>query len=333
MEFGVFDHVDRSDLALGEFYETRLKIVEAYDRLGFRSYHIAEHHSTPVGMAPSPSVYLAAVAQRTKRLRFGPLVYLLPLYHPLRLIEEVCMLDQMSGGRFELGVGRGVSPIEVGFYGLNPDDRVPVYREALEVLRLGLTNPTVDYAGEHYRFDKVPLQLEPFQRPHPPIWVSVERPDGAERAAQAGFNWISAHPVKDVAVLTDAYRRVFAKEHAGAPLPRMGLARFIVIAPSDDEALAIARRAYPRWQASLTHLARRYGVPTQNPRPPDFDEIRHGGRGIAGSPKTAAAELRRQLAEAGVNYCVGQFAFGDLTLAEVLRTLELFASEVMPALA
>jgi alkanesulfonate monooxygenase SsuD/methylene tetrahydromethanopterin reductase-like flavin-dependent oxidoreductase (luciferase family) len=333
MEFGIFDHVDQNGLALGDFYEMRLRIAEAYDRLGFRSYHIAEHHSTPVGMAPSPGVFLASVAQRTKRLRFGPLVYLLPLYHPLRLVEEVCMLDQMSGGRFELGVGRGVSPIESGFYGVKPDDRTPIFREALEVLRLGLTQRTVDYDGEAFHFRGVPLQLEPLQRPHPPIWVGVERPDGAERAAQAGFNWISAHPVGDVGVLTKTYRTVFADAHPGKPMPLMGLARFIVVAPSDDEALALARRAYPTWQQSLTHLSRRYGVPTQNPRPAEFDQIRNGGRGIAGSPASVAAELKAQLAAAGANYCVGQFAFGDMSYAEVLRTLELFAAEVMPALA
>jgi alkanesulfonate monooxygenase SsuD/methylene tetrahydromethanopterin reductase-like flavin-dependent oxidoreductase (luciferase family) len=333
MEFGVFDHVDRNDLALGEFYEARLKIVEAYDRAGFRSYHIAEHHSTPVGMAPSPSVFLSAVAQRTRRLRFGPLVYCLPLYHPLRLIEEICMLDQLSGGRLELGVGRGVSPIEVGYYGIAPDDRVALYLEALQAIRVGLTRKTLDFEGRFHRFRAVPMELEPVQRPHPPIWVGVERPDGAERAARDGFNFVSAHPVTEVRAITDAYRAAWTRAHGAKALPRMGLARFIVVAPSDDEALAIARRAYPKWQASLTHLARKHNVPTQNPRPPDFDAIRHGGRGIAGSPATVAASLREQLDAAGANYCVGQFAFGDITLAEVTRTIDLFARAVMPALA
>src|SRR5262245_4827841 len=96
MEFGVFDHVDRGGAPLAEFYEARLKLVEAYDSGGFCGYHVAEHHATPLGLAASPGVFLAAVAQRTARLRFGPLVYTLPLYHPLRLIEEICMLDQMS---------------------------------------------------------------------------------------------------------------------------------------------------------------------------------------------------------------------------------------------
>jgi alkanesulfonate monooxygenase SsuD/methylene tetrahydromethanopterin reductase-like flavin-dependent oxidoreductase (luciferase family) len=112
MEFGIFDHLDRNDLPLCDYYEARLKTIEAYDRLGFYAYHVAEHHSTPIGLAPSPSVFLSAVAQRTKRLRFGPMVYALPLHHPLRLIEEICMVDQMSNGRLEIGFGRGSVPEE-----------------------------------------------------------------------------------------------------------------------------------------------------------------------------------------------------------------------------
>ncbi len=119
MRFGVFDHLDDSGLPLTRHFEERLKLVEAYDRAGFYGYHLAEHHNTPLGYAPSPGVFLSAVAQRTRQLRFGPMVYLLPLYHPLRLIDEICMLDQMSGGRFLYGVGRGISPVEVGFYGID----------------------------------------------------------------------------------------------------------------------------------------------------------------------------------------------------------------------
>ncbi len=119
MKFGVFDHMDDAGLPLGQLYADRLQLVEAYDRAGLRGYHLAEHHSTPLGCAASPGLFLAAAAQRTRTLRFGPLVYLLPFYHPLRLIEEICMLDQMSGGRLELGVGRGVSPFETKAYGLD----------------------------------------------------------------------------------------------------------------------------------------------------------------------------------------------------------------------
>ena len=84
LEFGIFDHLDRNDLPLREYYEERLKVIEAFDRSGFYAYHVAEHHFTPLGMAPSPSVFLSAIGQRTTRLRFGTFVYALPVHHPLR---------------------------------------------------------------------------------------------------------------------------------------------------------------------------------------------------------------------------------------------------------
>src|SRR5581483_10532560 len=113
VRFGMFDWIDRRPAPLGQIYEERLQLIEAGEAAGFFCYHLAEHHATPLGMAPSPALFLAAAAQRTRTIRLGPLVYLLPLYEPLRLVEEVCMLDQLSGGRLELGVGRGVSPWEL----------------------------------------------------------------------------------------------------------------------------------------------------------------------------------------------------------------------------
>src|SRR5579864_4038821 len=113
--------MDGTGSTLGDEYDDRLQLIEAYYRAGFYTYHLAEHHGTPLGLAPSPGVFLAAVAYRTRKLRFGPLVYLLPLYNPLRLIEEICMLDQISNGRFELGVGRGISPFELAYHGVDPE--------------------------------------------------------------------------------------------------------------------------------------------------------------------------------------------------------------------
>lgn len=119
MKFGVSDHVDGSGLPVGRQFEERLALIERYEQAGFHAYHLAEHHYTPLGHTPSPSVFLAAATQRTSTLRLGPLVYCLPLYHPLRLIDEVCMLDHLSGGWLQLGVGAGVSPVEVGFFAVD----------------------------------------------------------------------------------------------------------------------------------------------------------------------------------------------------------------------
>jgi len=161
MRFGVFDHLDDSGLPLTTHFEERLSLIEAYDRAGFYGYHLAEHHNTPLGYAPSPGIFLSAVAQRTKQLRFGPMVYLLPLYHPLRLIDEICMLDQMSGGRFLYGVGRGISPIEVGFYGIDFETGMQQFREAFDVIRIGLTEEELTYRGKFYNFDHVPIVMKP----------------------------------------------------------------------------------------------------------------------------------------------------------------------------
>ena len=100
MKFGIFDHVDRNDLPLHTYYEARLKLVELYDQAGFYSYHVAEHHATPLNMVPVPGVYLGAVARATSHIRLGPLGYLLPLYSPLRLIEEICILDHLCNDRY-----------------------------------------------------------------------------------------------------------------------------------------------------------------------------------------------------------------------------------------
>src|SRR5262249_57311186 len=163
----VLDHTDRGTVPLAEHYEDRLKLVEAYERLGFYGYHIAEHHTTPLGMASSPTVFLAAAAQRTRRLRFGALVYPLPMYHPLRLAEEICMLDHLSGGRLEVGIGRGVSPYELVHYGIDPARSRDEYFGSFAVIMKALTGPTLDHEGKFYQFPDVPIQIPPLHRPPP----------------------------------------------------------------------------------------------------------------------------------------------------------------------
>jgi alkanesulfonate monooxygenase SsuD/methylene tetrahydromethanopterin reductase-like flavin-dependent oxidoreductase (luciferase family) len=332
MQFGVFDHLDRNDLSLADYYESRLKIIESYDRFGFYAYHVAEHHSTPLGLAPSPSVFLSAVAQRAKTLRFGPMVYALPLYHPIRMIEEICMLDQMSHGRFEMGFGRGSVGIELEYYGEDPKLAQEVYAEALELVLKGLTEPALTFHGKFFNFDSVPMELVPLQKPYPPVWYGLHAPESAKRAARKGLRVISLDSAPATRVSFDVFRDAWREAWNDAPLPLMGLGRFIVVAETDAEALALARRAYPRWHDSFTYLHRRHKYSAQHPRPPEFDGIVEVGQGVAGSPRTVAGFLREQLAATGSNYCVGQFAFGDLSLAETQRSIALFAREVMPEL-
>jgi len=332
MKFGVFDHVDDSGLPLAEHLEARLRMAEAYDALGFHCYHVAEHHGTPLGLAPSPGVFFAAVSQRTMRLRFGPLVYLLPIYNPLRLVEEVAMLDALSNGRFQLGVGRGVSPIELGFHGLDMAEQRGRFDEALEVLRRGLSSDVLDFAGEFFTYDRVPMALRPVQRPHPPLWYGAGSPDSIRWCAQNAINMVTLALGERVRQGTDLYR----SEWQGAPeaIPLMGVSRHIVVAPSDEEAVALARPAYARWRGSMARLweDRGEGFPLGGHLPLEWDAAAGMGHGCAGSPETVRAFVEREVAEGGINYFVSALVFGDLPLDAALRSAELFARHVMPAL-
>jgi alkanesulfonate monooxygenase SsuD/methylene tetrahydromethanopterin reductase-like flavin-dependent oxidoreductase (luciferase family) len=332
MEFGIFDHLDRAGTPLPEFYEDRLKIAEAYDRAGFYAYHLAEHHSTPLGMAPSPNVFLAALAQRTRRLRFGPMVFVVPLYHPLRLIAEICMLDQMSGGRLELSFGRGASPIELEYFGADPATSQDVYNEAVEVILHGLTHKTLDFHGKHFSFDNVPMELSPLQKPHPPIWYGAHAADSAARAARHSLNIINLDPTAHIRDTVASYRKTWQETKGAAPLPKIGLGRFIVVAETDVQAMRLASRAYRPWYDSFIYLPRLLGRTQAHPRPAEFEPLMERGQGVAGSPATVRDLLAAQLAESGCNYVVGQFAFGDMTRDEALHSIALFTGEVMPAL-
>jgi alkanesulfonate monooxygenase SsuD/methylene tetrahydromethanopterin reductase-like flavin-dependent oxidoreductase (luciferase family) len=332
MEFGVFDHLDRNDQPLARYYRERLEVIEAYERAGFYAYHVAEHHLTDLGMAPSPSVFLAAVAQRTQRLRFGPMIYAAPLYHPLRLLQEICMLDQMSAGRLEMGFGRGAAAAEIRFFDVDPAHTEKMYEETVGFILDGLREGAVTVSEEGGRKRRMPLAIGPFQKPHPPLWYGVHSPDAAERVARRGMNVIGLDTVAELAPCFERFRAVWKETRGGAPLPRIGIGRFVFVAASAGDALSAARRAYRRWHQSFTYLSTLMGWRHKHPRPPEFDAIAEDGRAFAGTPEAVADYVHQQMSDSGANYFVAQFAFGDLTQEETLRSVALFSEQVMPML-
>jgi alkanesulfonate monooxygenase SsuD/methylene tetrahydromethanopterin reductase-like flavin-dependent oxidoreductase (luciferase family) len=332
MKFGIFDHMDDAGISLGELFAGRLRLAEAYDRAGFHGYHLAEHHGTPIGCAASPGIFLAALAQRTEKLRFGPLVYLLPFYHPLRLIEEICMLDQLSGGRFELGIGRGVSPFETANYALDFSQTGAMYHEAFQVLLKGLAADELTFDGKFYRFDKVPMVLKPVQRPHPPLWYGVSIPDNADWPAANDVNVVSLAPPAAVRPIFERYQATRRKLGKGDTTLR-GVGRHVVVADTDEKALEIARRAYPRWRTNFFWLFKRHG---SAPRvgdlyPESFDQLAALKTAVAGSPRTVRDFIAAEIEETSPNYFVPWLAFGDMSVEEALHSVDLFAREVMPA--
>ncbi|MGA2392074.1 MAG: LLM class flavin-dependent oxidoreductase [Candidatus Lustribacter sp.] len=337
MKFGAFDHIDRGIVPTAEQYEQRLQIVEAIEESGwFHAFHMAEHHGTPLGMAPSPSVFLAAVAQRTTTLRFGPMVYMMAGYHPYRLYEEICMLDQMSFGRLELGIGRGVSPIELSFLGVSsPELANEMYAESLDVLFRAFANDgTLNFQGKHYQFDNVPVPMAPYQKPHPPLWYGIGSPERTIWATAYNVNLMTNQKAADARVIGDRFRLEWA--NAGKDprdLPFFASTKHLVIADTDAEALALAKSAYAMYTNHTTLLWRQRNIPRLRAWVDDFDEALAGRLIIAGSPKRVRDELAAFIEEAGINYLATRVAFGDLTFEQSLHSLELLTEQVLPDLA
>lgn len=335
MKFGIFDHLDRSGLPLAEQYECRLALAGVYEAAGFHAYHIAEHHSTPLGMAPSPGLFLAALAQRTTRLRFGPLVYPLPLYHPLRLAEEIAMLDHISGGRLDIGFGRGASQFEIEYYGIDPEEAQARYEEARRIVVMALTSDIVDFKGRFHSFEGTPVVMRPLQQPLPRLFYGAGNPETGARAARDGINLVCNAPVEIVKPIFDHFRSAWAAlGRPTAEMPLLGLNRHCVIAETDGEAEEIAERAYKVWHASFYRLwQQRNARPNNAAYPETFAGLQRMGYGVAGSPATVRDFYVHEIGAVGASYALGRFAFGDLTLAESRRSVELFADHVMPALA
>jgi len=334
LEFGIFDHLDNEGQALGPFLESRLRLVELIEAQGFSGYHLAEHHSTPLGMASSPSVFLAAAIARTKRIRLGPLVYVLPLYHPLRLYEEICMLDHLSGGRLMVGVGRGGALIEHQRYGVDPAAAPAMYHEAFAVLMRAFASDVLDFEGKFYNYKDYVVQAKPLQRPHPPIWYGAPNAEAIAWAAPHSVNVVSLGPAARARAIAERYRQEWtALGRAAAALPKIGITRHIVVALTDAQAERIAAAAYPRWRQAMDWLWRRSGVPfaLKEIYPEDFSALAAIGHGVAGSPASVRDYLARLERETGVNYVLCQMVFGDMNFADAAHSIELFAREVMPA--
>jgi alkanesulfonate monooxygenase SsuD/methylene tetrahydromethanopterin reductase-like flavin-dependent oxidoreductase (luciferase family) len=333
MRFGIFDQSEQpGGLTPTELYASRLALVERADQLGFWGYHKSEHHMIPLDHAPSIGLFLSAAAQRTERIRICSLVHLLPFYHPIRLYEEVCMLDHLSGGRFELGFGKGISPPEHLLWGLDPEEADDRTEETLDLLLSALqcTDGLFGYEGRFHRLADVPLELGPLQKPFPPLW----RPGKVPAAASRGVSTVVGGPTPLVHASIEQYHQLYQPVLSGGREPTVGAIRKFVVAPTDAEADAIGRRSWSTFTDNLTVLFRRYGLaPPNDPTVGgDYDRAKELSAIVAGSPGTVRGHVDELAGDGLVDYVIGGFAFGDLSHAEALRSIELFAEHVVAPL-
>jgi alkanesulfonate monooxygenase SsuD/methylene tetrahydromethanopterin reductase-like flavin-dependent oxidoreductase (luciferase family) len=340
MKFGIFDYIDDRGEILQKTYEERLVLLQAAEAAGFYGYNLSEHHATPLSMTPSPSVFLAAAARETTRIRLGTLLYLLPLYHPLRLLEELCMLDHLSGGRLDIGMGRGISPMEFDAYGVDFNQSGADYEHVFNILFQGFTQNRIDYRSDRHTFKDVPVVIRPLQRPHPPFWYGLRGDHGPVFAARRGMNGVTLGPNEKVSKMLQTFRAHWGtyadeRERYNSPVrtPHCGVMRAIFVADSDAEAERIARPAYKRWFDSLAWLWIERGTFPPISISADYDQSRAAGTLVVGNPDTVGHILAAQTDQIRQNYLVLLLAFGSLTHAQEMHSLGLFTREVMPRLA
>lgn len=329
MHFGIFDHVEKRGEDLGAVYRDRIRVAQAADRARFFCYHVAEHQGTPLSLAPSPNVLLAQLALVTTRLRLGALCYILPLYEPLRLANEICMLDQMSEGRLEVGIGRGVSPIEMGFYNLDATTSRSIFQENLEVMLEALTGDTLDFDGERQRFHDVPLVLFPKQRPHPPLWYPTSGMDSIPWLAKHQYNTVFQGSLNHVA---EQVRRLRACSPDADPLAeaKVGKLLYVFIAETDAEAMSLAGPTYGRHLAHLNLLAKRQHTSQNLSRPETIAEALREGWAAVGSPEAVADQIAAIRDQTGCNYMVFNPLLADTSGDRGVAQVELFADQVIP---
>lgn len=346
MKLALFDHLERSpDRSLAQQYDERLAFIVRAEEAGFYALHIAEHHGSRLNMTPGASVWLAAVAQATKTLRLGPLVYLLTLYTPLRLAEDIAMLDNLSKGRLEIGVGRGVSPFELNFHRIDHEKSREIFFDAFDCLKKAMTSDELSHDGPYFQYENVPIQLRPYQDPHPAFWYGSSNTTGATWAGEQGMHFTANGATAGAKVNIDAYREALAKR-GGVAQPNenfsgggaIGLLRHIHVAETDEEAVAIAKPALEYHIASLNWLRDRnkdseFAKRTNVHRGLTFEDWVNNGLAIVGSPETVTKKLTAQAGELGLNYFLCYMFFGTMTAADANRSLDLFASDVMPHLA
>ncbi|HEY6862736.1 MAG TPA: LLM class flavin-dependent oxidoreductase [Burkholderiales bacterium] len=338
LEFGVFDWIEWRDAPPAEIFEHKLAIAERADAAGFHGWHIAEHQGTPLSIDGSPSLVLSAAIQRTKRLRLGALTWCLPWYNPFRWYSEICMLDHMSGGRIELGVGRGVSPLESSYFGMKSvDESRERYRETLDIFFRACANPKLDFEGKYFSYKDLELYIHPKQRPYPPLWFPSSDRNSIDFTARHGYHTVLNTSNEEAGALYAQYRETWVahrddpgRHNAHVAAPKLGKSQHVFVADTEKEAAEIGMAAYKTWASHLTHLTRRHGksnLLNVDPTSPDAPL-----RFVGGTPGSVAQQLDEVVRRAGINYLLLVFSFGDLAPERALHSMDLFVREVMPAL-
>ena len=329
-----------------ELYAQSLAEMQLADRLGFHGVWLVEHHLMPgYSHLSKPELVLAALAQRTQRLRLGLGVIPLPFHHPLHVAERIGTLDVLSGGRLEVGIGRGFSPGEYAAFGIDMAESRSRIRESLAILNACARGTQLQHEGTHFRLRGVKVVPQPVQRPYPPLWTAAVSPETFDWAAEEGLG-VLAGPFKPWFMTAADIARYRAAWRHSEP-PRIGMVVGMLCLPDGRRARRLAAPALRWFYGELLRVT----APVLERLLPSYEQMRDLGRfrhllrlgarlpllelaglAIVGTPEQCIERMSR-LREAGVTHLLCSVGAGALPTQLVRESLECLAAEVLPAIA
>jgi len=369
LDFALWDSMGYHEMQRGptaQLYDEHIARAQLVEDLGFHSYFTIEHQNSDVGQITSPSVFLTAIARHTSVLRVGAMIWQLPFHNPMRLAQEIAMLDQLSHGRVEFGSGLGIHEHEFLRWGLNHAERAAISSEALKIIKLAWTQDEVTYKGKYWTFDEALPAPKPYQEPHPPIWVAAHSKASLEFAARNNYHISQNRDRDSVAAEKIAYFKKTWKEcgHSGS-MPRIFLQRAVHVAETDAKAREEAEPFIVREQAAVAggvggggrsavvgriartrigwgQHTRGYGADSLRPdvvergenfaqAAQDYDFATGEGLFVVGGPETVARKLEDDIRNIGYDLFCGDHQIGGMAPALVEKSIRLLGKEVLPA--
>ena len=321
MRFGL------SPLQAGGNFEETIQECERAEAAGFDSVWLGEHHNSTV-LYPTPLIGLAAIAGRTRRVRLGTAVVLLPLHHPVAVAEEGAMVDMISGGRLTLGVGAGYAPEELALFGVSAKERGSRMEEGVPLIQRLWTEEKVTHEGRHYRVAEATLGPRPVQRPRPPIWFAAWAEPAIRRAARLGDAWLGGPSARldEAAACVRLFRG--ARGEAGGAPGEVALLRYVFVADSVARARAVAGDAFIRF---FENTYFRWPHPVVRRPPGDLTIERLAeDRIILGDPATCIRQIQGFRDALGLAHLICRISAPGIPRDAALASLDLFTREVMP---
>ena len=348
MKFGLFYlFSDFGNIPQDQVFNEVLEEIEYGEELGFDSVWLPEHHFAIYGMLGNPLTLAAAISQRTRTMKIGTAIMVLPFQHPLRVAEDAALVDALSGGRLLLGLGRGYQPPEFRGFGVPQETSRAMFLESFEIIKRALSGEKFTYKGNFWTIEE-PTEIfpKPIQKPHPPFYMAAISPETYEIAARMNVSLLRSPQFTNLNTVAEAYKgyaeKMWEYGHDPEALDQPFSVRTYV-APTDEEARAESNHVVWFYHLLATLLPGAPGRPAppsgyeNYPRDPSVlsqvteDEVWERGT-CFGSPERVTELMKRYMREAGATSFMSQMRIGGLEHHKVMRSMELFAKHVMPAL-